>query len=71
MAKSGVWGRLDIKNPPTAVGGILEVRLDCRIWFGLQRREGEAFPQIGRRTRRREILANIQTSVPHISAEEP
>jgi len=27
MAKSGVWGRLDIKNPPTAVWGDLRVQV--------------------------------------------
>jgi hypothetical protein len=48
MAKSGNWGRLHIKNPPTAVGGFKEVRLHCG--FGLQRTEGGGFARIGRRS---------------------
>jgi len=40
MAKSGVWGRLHINNPPTAVGGFK--RSGCIVGFGLACKEQKA-----------------------------
>src|SRR6266404_9868429 len=70
-AKSGVWSRLHINNPPTAVGGIWGdlKRSGCIAGFGsaCKEREAEHLRTWGGGVKVWKILANVQTSDPQMN----